>query len=417
MDALSDDIADWKLLLEGSGYSYHARQYVAQLYVEVVKVLAAIIRKWLSKSSTVRAFRSFDSGFFHGEIEEKKTRIAALHEKLERQANREMQRSVQKLPTREDWISIANQLQANFSLKMNQLERRLGNAVQEGLEKQAESLLWEQRRALSQNRIAEPDRRLEGHHEVTFIGRQYDTSPKVYNAADVRFNGSQRTHSYPAQRHILYKVSSAECPTMHIEVFDRIKRWNEAAASQTLWISGAFQVSRPSQYTRLSAHVISTAQRAAVPAVYYFCDTTTRDIDLMYCLIGQLVELLPDEFESTADFGSSRFILLNGTDSSCDHAKMLLEELLMVGPPLLFVVIDGIQWMAGDAARNLIEALRYARPNEGLPGARRIKTFYTTDGHAPALSSLSIGERLDAMDFGTGDGEPDADGIDTSFLT
>ena len=381
---------------------------VAKMYAVVFKFLATIMINWSSKSSLGRLVRSFDSDFFKDEIETKRPSLQDLEQRLERNDRLAMHRGVK---TIEERLKL---LQADF-----QREFRMGRTQVTHLEKQVQDLRREVRESPSKAQI---HMRPQSTTRQSFLTAEGSNPPMLlYRIDQLQENALQRLRSHTAQVHIAEMVVQAHLLNIHMDLFNRIQQWNAASASSALWIQGPFQVPQPSRYTQLSAYVIMTAQKANIPVIYYFCDSTTSMVDLIYTLIGQLVGLLPADFYSSLDFSAARFDTLDCRSDSIEQATTLFKDLVVEGPHMLFVVIDGIQMLDTGSDRvhiqELVNVLRDTGTERNGNPIRLIKTLFTTDGLTDALIHLSDAERIDCTDFfGEEGAEPEIDGIEVGFL-
>ena len=393
------------------------KEYVAKLYVVVFKFLVGIMTKW-SKSSVARFLRSFDSSFFEEEIQQKKTRIRDLEHRLERQGSLAMKSSVKEAPSKEDIAKIVSVSQANFqaelSIKAEQLKRELGWTVKNTLQEEFLNTLWAQRDEL----LLGASSPLARSREASPMPDQPNEADNFYRKKQIELTAHRLLQRNTRQEHVQTMVAQAEDLSIQIGIFDRIQQWNAAKSSQCLWIQGPFQVSTPSHYTLLNTYVLATAERASIPTISYFCEVGTDMIKMVYSLILQVVALIPDDFRSDLDFTSARFDALVETTDSLSDAIYLFRDLLSVGPYLLFILIDGLQVL--DTASNagpLSIFVQVARDfsKEARDNSRTIKTLFTTDGFAEALTALTGTQRLDALDF-TGEDHDFTDAIEVSFL-
>ena len=384
------------------------------MYVVVFRFLTTMMIKWSSKSSMARLFRSFDSEFFKNEIEDKRSKIRDLADKLRSQSNLETQRNTNEIKQN---LAVIAESQANFQLQLHILSRQMGLQIKSSLEEQYRNYLIEQ-----------PERELKLHSPFTgepalqVLSPASDSSVHQYTVAQVQLSGLRQLRSYSPQIQVLGFVEQAQLLSVNNELINRIQNWNAAGASQTLWIQGPFQVPQPSRYTQLSAYLVMTAQKADVPVLYYFCDSTTSMIDLVYTLIAQLVRVLPRDFKSEKDFGSARFETLDGSSDSVNQGIRLFGDLLEVGPYMLFVIIDGLQMLgrtsSSDAqAQELVDILRTAGKDESSESSGIVKTLFTTDGFTDALIRLKASERVSSIDLTEEDGTgPDVDGVEVGFI-
>ena len=420
LDDLSDDVKYWRQTLDVYKDNVIMKEYVAKLYVVVFKFLVNIMTKW-SKSGVARFLRSFESNFFKEEIESKRTEIRDLEHRLERQGSLAMKHSVQQAPTKDDISKIVSISQANFQmeflLKAEQYKRELGQTVKNSLQDEFLNMLWVQR------------------DEITFgakspMARSREPSPlpdTINDAGDfylrrqIQLAARRQVQQKTQQEHVLTMVAQAQNLNVDIAIFDRIQRWNTASGSRMLWIQGPFQASTPSRYTLLSTTVLATAQRASIPTISYFCKMGTDMVNMVYSLILQLVELIPYDFRSDLDFTSTRFDVLDRTMGSVVDAIWLLKDLLSVGPYMLFIIIDGLQVLENasnlSSLKEFLNVLSSVARRKDTNHSRTVKILFTTDGFVDTLTSLSMDERLDALDFtGEDDGSVEADGMEVGFL-
>ena len=423
VDDLSEDIAYWKELLEINERCIRTEHYVSRLYAVVFIFLATIMTKWSSKSSAARLFRSFDSEFFKNEIEDKKAKIRDLEYKLRRQSDLVMQRNTNSIISKADMAQLLADSQARFELqlmmKIKQQQLILGQTIKGALEDQFRNQQEEQRELALRLESSINDQ-INSRIAATTLETS-ETLGRYYTNVQIRLNALHQLRSYVAQQRILTLIERSEYLNVHIEIFNRIQQWNAARTLQTLWIQGPFQVPQPSRYTQLSAYVITTAQKADIPVIYYFCDSTTGIIDLLYTLIAQLVRVLPDDLQSQLDFSPARFEALDGTPKSIDQAITLFADLLNAGPYTLFIIIDGLQALERPSNRahiqRLVNVLRSTDDDAVSERTCITKTLLTTDGFTEALIQLKGDERMDSAEFLGEDGAgPDYDGMEVGFL-
>lgn len=157
-------------------------------------------------------------------------------------------------------------------------------------------------------------------------------------------------------------------------VVTSLQKWATSPRSQALAVGGSQSTTYPSPVALISACYASFARLASLPVVAHFC-TLPQDeaegmtshqqglISLTYSLIRQLIDTLPTVVDSDAllDLSAERFRLLDGTLSSWKAALSLVDTLLHFLPPLLVLVIDGIDRIddpsTDTAVRELIRVL------------------------------------------------------------
>ncbi|KAJ5112364.1 hypothetical protein N7532_000409 [Penicillium argentinense] len=162
--------------------------------------------------------------------------------------------------------------------------------------------------------------------------------------------------------------------TAEDNVVTSLQKWATSPRSQALAVGGSHSTEFPSPVALISACYASFARDARLPVVAHFCALPTDEvqgmtphqqglISLTYSLIRQLIDTLPTVVDSDAllDLSAERFRLLDGTLSSWKAALSLVDTLLHFLPPLLVLVIDGIDRIddpsTDTAVRELIRVL------------------------------------------------------------
>jgi hypothetical protein len=123
---------------------------------------------------------------------------------------------------------------------------------------------------------------------------------------------------------------------------------------------------------------------------------------VLYALIRQMVELLPDQFEGNIDISQRRIRRLDGTEASWEEALTMLDDLIRVLPHPVFCVLDGVQCLehAGTEQylRRLIDILRKSDLN----------VLYLTTGTCRSLrDAIPLKEMVTEEDLRSGGQEED----------
>ena len=138
-------------------------------------------------------------------------------------------------------------------------------------------------------------------------------------------------------------------------VVTSLQKWAKNPRSQALAVGGSQSTATPSPVTLISACYNFFARRAQLPVISHFCALPAHEmqgitphqqglIALTYSLIRQLIDSLPSVVDSDAllDLSAERFRMLDGTMSSWKPALALVDTLLHFLPPLLLLIIDGV---------------------------------------------------------------------------
>jgi hypothetical protein len=149
------------------------------------------------------------------------------------------------------------------------------------------------------------------------------------------------------------------------------------------------------------------AREADLPTLSHFCKLSSKEVPgqtphqqgliaLTYSLIRQMIDNLPTvvDSDSLLDLTAERFRPIDGTLGSWTAALSLVDTLLHFAPPLLVLIIDGIDIIhdetTDDALRELIRVLlthtRHQPPSGDSPGPTFLfKVLFTVAGRPSAL--------------------------------
>ncbi|KAL9607264.1 MAG: hypothetical protein Q9167_007806 [Letrouitia subvulpina] len=412
LDEVSDDIAYWNEMLKAKGDYIRIENYISRLYTGVFEFFTTIMIKWSSKGSIGRSFRSFDAGFLQDEIEKKRHKIRDLNDKLRRQSDIAMHHKTECLV---QWSQLQTEAQAKFEVQLtnvlvSQKELHLGMTSMTGLFEECRSYIL---KAQSLAEASMTSRRLLNCDKDQLM------PSTCYTAFEIQSCVLDRLESYAVPQDISPLIENAKFLSIHIEICIRLKHWNESPSPQLLWVQGPFGETRPSRYTLLSSYVIMTAQKAESPVLYYFCNSEMNVIDLVYSLMAQLIKILPGDRRSEKGVSVGRFDSLDQTVDSVDLALDLLSDLLTIGPPLLFIVIDGLQILekSDSDVRQLQKLLKIVRHTfkEDSEQDCLVKTLFTTDGFPETLTETDVDERINAVEIGEVSGGPHVDEMEIGF--
>lgn len=120
-------------------------------------------------------------------------------------------------------------------------------------------------------------------------------------------------------------------------------------------------------------------------------------IATLYSLAGQLIQLLPEEIDSTPhSFKPKIFERLDGSIASTSVALDLIEPLLTHGPPTIMVVINRLQ--VAQCPTTTPHLKRLVHLLKVYDSERIIKALFITQGGSPALTQTLdvLKEKIDA---------------------
>lgn len=226
---------------------------------------------------------------------------------------------------------------------------------------------------------------------------------ELASSDEIALNSRHMEDFFSRDRVRLHANDSAPMP-FEPEAISKITDWSKGQAVPMLWIDGPVMDCDEEQnpLTMLAAQLIDLIARSRLHVISYFCELSRSvkaaeremqaTIALVYSLIRQLVELLPPEFEASADFSEARFRRLDGTFESCGDATQMFKDLLDAVPvATVYCVIDGLQLMD---IRRAEESLRaFLRQIRGADG--KLRVLFTTSGRSACLSKeLKVEETL-----------------------
>jgi hypothetical protein len=178
-----------------------------------------------------------------------------------------------------------------------------------------------------------------------------------------------------------------------------LQHWTTSTESERLWIIGV-----PSKYptptTSIAASVANAASELRVPFAC-FCyptmhlDENTTDekgiISLLYTLIRQIIDFIPPNFDAP-QLSAARFGALDGTLKTWKEALSVLSDVLLIAPPLLLIIIDGLERLdfAECGEHYLLELLallqKKSETSNSDGSGNALKLLFTTAGNCAALN-------------------------------
>ncbi|KAI1413998.1 hypothetical protein F5Y13DRAFT_188520 [Hypoxylon sp. FL1857] len=187
--------------------------------------------------------------------------------------------------------------------------------------------------------------------------------------------------------------------TLSEHVGNTIIRWLETPNARFLWVDGLLSDPQDGVLPRLSMQICHSASAAGLPVVLFFRRRfysfqtegllTAEDaglIALLYSLILQFVNLLPNNFPARSNLSQEMFRRLDGSLESAEPALQILEALLDHAPQALVCAIDGLERLETPATKGaltrLVEILR--SPSAG----RRFKILFTTTKTSGVLPEM-----------------------------
>ncbi|KAG8354352.1 hypothetical protein FVEN_g7640 [Fusarium venenatum] len=170
-----------------------------------------------------------------------------------------------------------------------------------------------------------------------------------------------QVESRQVEKYISYKKNISldrNIPNVQVpaETALRIQTWITAADSQALWINGLTHPTHGQVVSTTAAYVIALAHSTKVLYISCFCQvqgfsSQRKDeqlISLLYSPIRHFSLLVPETIGPSSDLLYD-LRSLDGNRESIPLAMKLIEGLYDFAPPLLFCVLDGLQFLGKGA--------------------------------------------------------------------
>lgn len=189
----------------------------------------------------------------------------------------------------------------------------------------------------------------------------------------------------------------------------RLSEFTTRLESQVLYAMARFRASGLNLLRLSAAKYAVLARTNDVPVISFFClplsDDPGQQIDLLYALIRQIVELLQDGTLTSAQLTERKVKTLEGTVDTWDTALQLFSEMVRnIRLPQLVFVIDGTNLLEDDsdhAAQERMRGLVRALKELACPGAVKdciIKVLFTTAGLSTCLCEELDSHQMVACD-------------------
>lgn len=187
-------------------------------------------------------------------------------------------------------------------------------------------------------------------------------------------------------------------------IVEVVQTFCRATVSQMLWVIGTKSRLYPSPMTSIAASIVNALDEASVPTLSLFFDFPVTDsgavINFQYSLIRQMINLLPTQIAADIAVSPQAFSLLNGTLDSWNIGMLIIKTLFGYMPPLLFLVIDGLDHLdfLSPGEQQLLDLVHFLhkqvmlRTSEGDTKSCHTGTFkilFTTAGSCACLNALN----------------------------
>ncbi|KAK8234788.1 hypothetical protein HDK77DRAFT_514938 [Phyllosticta capitalensis] len=252
-----------------------------------------------------------------------------------------------------------------------------------------------------------------------------DKSPKldepdaqVYWSAETIQEATQHLSQHLQTEKLGMLSAQSRYLSVNSAIYHALVSWASSGSSGALWIAGPWPDEQPSRNTLTAAFLVGALRGLGVPVAAYFCaydagrygsfDLEEEVVKMVGALVHQVAAILPDvdsesRPEDRVDLSTERLERLDGKESLAE-AIQVLGDLLSVGPPLVYIVVDGLQVLdKADDSPNLKGLLR--RFIEVLGNAvqesRIVKVGWFTDHQSATLQEAyrAGALRKEAFDF------------------
>lgn len=419
-----------------------------------------------------RFLKSFDENAFQSLFQERRARIRAIEQRMQRIANLKFQQgNRQKQGQMKQDLEMIIQNQLNHQ----QMILKLGEDLYSFLDNKRGNLLS----VKSVNPSLEPDLATSEDSTDTIQDPRLElVEPTDSEPSLTVMQKSQQNPEGNYDRQLILNllepvvkrfrddtqaVVNITSSALHVSIDDQVKRridtWITNPCCEALWILGPHDVSHPSQNTLTAVCLIALSSRHDVPSLSYFCSLRTLSspgsqlthkeilLDMIKSFIVQLLLRCPEHITTELDLSSSRLSMLMEPDVDIGMSLELFFDVRILAPRYIHCVIEAVQELEdrGDAqhTRQLQRALReIVKPpalwssrnsgglgNEatemGTPESQRtreselervMKVCFTSDGYVDALAELASRDEVEKVEYaeeaGQGGAEESSDLMD-----
>lgn len=402
-----------------------------------------------------RFLKSFDENAFQSLFQERRARIRAIEQRMQRIANLKFQQgNRQKQGQKKQDLEMIIQNQLNHQ----QMILKLGEDLYSFLDNKRGNLLS----IKSVNPSLEPDLATSEDSTDTIQDPRLELAEPTDSEPSLTvMQKSQQNPEGNYDRQLILNlleplvkrfrddtqaVVSITSSALHVSIDDQVKRridtWITNPCCEALWILGPHDVSHPSQNTLTAVCLIALSSRHDVPSLSYFCSLRTLSslgsrlthkeilLDMIKSFIVQLLLRCPEHIATELDLSSSRFSMLMEPDVDIGMALELFFDVRTLAPRYMHCVIEAVQELEdrGDAqhTRQLQRALReivkppalWSSRNSGDPGRevkemdapepqrtreseleRVMKVCFTSDGYVDALAELASRDKVEKVEY------------------
>ncbi|OQO11119.1 hypothetical protein B0A48_05374 [Cryoendolithus antarcticus] len=294
--------------------------------------------------------------------------------------------------------------------RLKSLTSFIATHIMDLLEGQAEDWL-EQKRAA----ITTPDRSVRQLEDVPQRLLLGDAKIELkLPGRDEYLDASRDLEEYILYHDIRGPHETSPSVSVDTEVSIRLQNFITDADEKLLGIAGPPHLDQEgmSTMTKVAVSFVDFAEKTRLPVVSYFCQLPEGSerqsgmgrevqelISLVYSLIRQLIQWLPLRPQDPINLSIANLEQLDGTDGSLNLALDIVRNLMAEIDTILFVVIDGLQWLDDHDTDKPLTRFIETLLNISEP-ENRIKVLLTTTGKSRALLDVLPDEQYLLADEG-----------------
>ena len=361
------------------------KTYIMTMYIKYLKFLSSTLKWYQSKWERLKS--SVNEDYYRSEFEARINEVKGLVDNIVREAGMETQKDISGMKIQFPEMKFQLQVMKEAIALLGQ-----GTLVATGQRLIYDAALDEARQKALQT-IIEPE---------SYEYRPGDLKePLSYSRVELeidttgldRYIGDSKLYEPPLVQNTTKQVSG--------EIVIRLQSWLSSIKSQTLWIMGLpHNTSRCSEVTLAATHVSSLCRLNGIAYVSFFCQPISKAIShiaqviaLLYSLIRQLTVYAPSSISKSSCL-RSKVAQLDGTTASIPYAMSIISTLICIGPDLLLLTVDGLQYLDHTSSRVHVESLLDTLQRSGRP-EQVLKLLLTTDGFFDGGRMVKVEDRLD----------------------
>jgi hypothetical protein len=420
-DEISDQVRSFYFVIRLHPRSFYIKYHIALFYFELFEFLVCIMREWY-QSSWRRFSKSLGSSFLENTVQGTLKTLETFTKRVEA----EDARRTRALNTRQLY-DLGAMVQRGLAdqVKMQKAKEKeyanLSAYVKKDLPAEIVERLLKEGSLQTNGSMGPPTLPAMKRRAIADVG--LENSESFVSSLNAIPNWSRDSILADVEALKPYLQTAANVDKLidlsrsiavNTEISIRVHRWVTNTSSEALWIEGPPGPSQPSQSTLTSAFMLGNLRRVGIPAMLAFCQYDQRHwrtwddekafLGVIYALIYQAANMIPERLEPELvqlDLSSARFQKLNGDVGTLPDAIRLLADLITIGPPLKFCIIDGLHLFDGRQLSKLVQkSLKdfvavLCRAIADASGKEKVvKVLFTTDGLVGELADSANAKLL-----------------------